>query len=473
MFRASNQLKTLQCVGYARQTITTPATQLLSSPGILVPSHDREQNDSTLYAKNSTATVDPICYQYNGSSLLLFRAYHTRGSFRSQYTGSNIPPKSWIHGIGGSSRGFASSASSSPDNAVNSDSSSSLPASVDDTLERLFQENKAFEGDATAEPWVDGINSVASSGGLDFVPTWYNPADQCINLILKLQEMTGVELGWAIVGTTLLIRVALFPLVVSGQKSSSRMAHLQPEMIHLRQKFERIPNPTTEQKAQLGNQIRDLFQKYDVKPLRAMVAPFMQFPFFMGMFFGLKKMPDYFPEEMHQGGMLWFPDLTMTDPNYILPGVCFLTFLATVELGKEQMMAGNPQNAPMMINLFRGLSVMMIPICINFHAGMLCYWTVSNLFTLVQIWTMKVPAFKNAVGIWDPPKPVPGLHSKDEGFMKAAEKLMHEMQGKPTSAEAKLKQHNEKVENKKKVAELSRSSRERRRRAIKNRRTSN
>jgi len=362
-------------------------------------------------------------------------------------------------------RGFASQANDGGDEL------SSSSASVDDQLEKLFRENDIMKADATAEPWVDG--SITASSGLDFIPTWYNPADQCLNLIMYVQQMSGMELSMSIVVTTFTVRCLLLPVVISGQRSASRMAHLQPELTLLKEQYERVQNPTTEQKAKLGNKVQDLFKRYDFKPARSMIAPFVQFPFFMGMFFGLKKMPDYFPDEMANGGMLWFPDLTLPDPNYILPAVCFFTFLATVEMGKEQMMASNPQNAPMMIMVFRGLSLMMIPICVNFHTGMLCYWTVSNLFTLFQIGLMKLPPIKKAFGIWDAPKPIPGMTGgaggSNEGFMDQAKKSLEMLQGKPTTDIAKMKQHNERIESKKKVSELSRSSRERRRRSIKKR----
>ena len=452
MFRAASKIKTLQ--QHIRNP-TSPKVELSSYfSAIALPSSRDEKNKSPKYYNTTTKAVNMA---------VLSRSLHNHSSSNlscSQYTMTTKIGTS----AGGARRGFASGAG-------DSDGSSS-DAAVNSTLEKLFEENQVIQGDATAEPWVDGAQSVASSG-LDFVPTWYNPADQCLKLIFNVQETFGIEpLAVAIIGTTLAVRIFMLPIVVSGQVSASRMAHVNPELMQIRKKFEKIADPSVEDKAKLGQQVRDLFSRYGVKPARSMIAPFIQFPFFMGMFFGLKKMPDYFPEEMANGGMLWFPDLTMPDPNYILPTICFFTFLGTVELGKDQMMASNPQNAPMMINVFRGMSLMMIPICVNFHTGMLCYWTVSNLFTLGQIAFLKVPFVKKAAGIWDAPKPVPGLTAvKDEGIMAAADNMLKQMQGKPTNEAGRLKQHNERIENKRKVQELSKNSRERRRRSIKKRET--
>lgn len=358
--------------------------------------------------------------------------------------------------------------------ADDNDYSSSSSQSVDDTLEKLFQENQQIQSTGT-EPWVDGASAAAAdaaSNGMDFVPTWWNPADQCLQLIMKTSEITGWELSVSIIAVTAIARTVIFPVVIMGQRSSSRMAHVQPELQQLKVRYERLQNPSHEQKMKFGQQVRDLFKRYDVNPMRSALPPLIQLPFFMGMFFGLKKMPDYFPNEMMNGGMLWFPDLTQTDPLYILPIACTLSFLATVELGKEQMMASNPQHASSMINVFRGLSLLMLPICLNFHAGMLCYWSVTNAFTLTQIGIMKIPFVKKAFGIWDPPKPVPGSGGggKDEGLFNAAKNLMDTVQGKPKNDElSKIKQHNEKLEMQKQVEKLNKSSRDRRRRAIKKR----
>ena len=62
----------------------------------------------------------------------------------------------------------------------------------------------------------------------------------------------------------------------------------------------------------------------------------------------------------------------------------------------------------MFVNVFRGLSVIMVPLTMNFPASLFCYWVTNNLFSLNQTLLLKVPAVKKAFGIWDPPKPVPG-----------------------------------------------------------------
>ena len=283
---------------------------------------------------------------------------------------------------------------------------------------------------------------------------------------MKIHELSGAELGMAIAGTTLAVRIFLFPVVASGQRSASRMAHLSPELKQLQAKYEGVShNASVEQKRKMGEEVQALFKRYETNPIKSMTAPLIQLPFMMGMFFGLKKMPTYFPQEMAAGGMYWFTDLSVPDPTYILPGICFVSFLATVELGKEQMMASSPDSGANMVLFMRGLAFVMGGVCTTFDAGLVLYFTVTNVFTVGQIGLLKIPAVKKFFGIWDPPKPVPG-QSASAGLFESANKLMAKAQGKPVDESSKMKQHNEMVEAQKRMQEMSRNRRERRRRAI-------
>jgi len=437
MFRAAKALQ--KSTHLARPRVPAQLSSFSGGLGV-TPSSD-----------NNTNSTETARCQINPDQLLR-SVYQTRGY--TQYTGTN-------NTLSSGRRGFATSAGGSDDD-ISSDS-------VDSTLERLFRENEVVQGDATAQPWVDGIQSVASSG-LDFCPTWYNPADWCIRTILQVQELGGLEgeIGIAIVGTTLALRVCLFPMVAQGQKAASRMAHLSPELKALQKKYEKVQGASMEQKQKMGEEVNLLFKKYDTHPLKSMTAPIIQLPFMMGMFFGLKKMPDYFPEEFASGGMYWLTDLSVPDPTYIMPAICMVSFAATVELGKEQMMASSPDSAPQMVMFMRGLAVMMGCVATTFPGGLVLYFTVTNTFTVCQIAVLKIPALKKALGIWDAPKAVPGA-APGETLTEMGRKLMDRAQGKVVDENVRMKQHNESIETRKRMTDMSKKRSERRRRSIKKR----
>ena len=41
-------------------------------------------------------------------------------------------------------------------------------------------------------------------------------------------------------------------------------------------------------------------------------------------------------ESMKTGGLLWFPDLTIADPFFLLPILCSGSMLLTIEVGEVQ-----------------------------------------------------------------------------------------------------------------------------------------
>jgi membrane protein insertase Oxa1/YidC/SpoIIIJ len=55
-------------------------------------------------------------------------------------------------------------------------------------------------------------------------------------------------------------------------------------------------------------------------------------PFFISFFLGIRGLANYPLESMMYGGTLWFPDLTVADPYYILPVFTAITMFVTMEV---------------------------------------------------------------------------------------------------------------------------------------------
>jgi len=370
----------------------------------------------------------------------------TKDQAVSCYAGENsrIPTTPFL--FYSSRRAFSAKAESS-----SSASSSPTDVSVDETLNKLFQDSQVQIADTASagDAWFSTAQNIA------WEPAWYNLADQAIVAVKYFHDVSGWEYGWSIVGITLLMRMGLFPLMMRAQQTTSRMAHVQPELNQMKRRYEALGTPSRQDQLQFSKNIKALFAKYDVKPMRAFIAPAVQLPLFMGMFFGLKKMPGLFPDELKTGGILWFTDLTLTDPLYILPITSAASFLLLIEMGKDQMMAQDPARGQIMINVFRGLSLMMIPVCFQLDAAMLCYWTVNNVVTLGQTALLKSDGVRKKLGIWDPPKPVPG--QEPQSLTDVMSNLMKKEKGEETSEAQRMKNHNHAVEAKKKTTEVIRT----------------
>eukprot|EP00970_Alexandrium_tamarense_P018934 scaffold13565_cov191-Alexandrium_tamarense.AAC.5 len=284
---------------------------------------------------------------------------------------------------------------------------------------------------------------------LPFEPTWW-PSDQLLLLLNHVHDVYLPAYPYAVtIGvTTLAARLLLFPIYAAGQRNSSRMAHMQPEMKKIMDATPKQPDQATQQKVMA--QTRALWRKYDCNPMKGLVVPLASFPFFMGMFFGLKKAPDYFPDLLSSGGLFWFTDLTQADPLMILPVLSAGTFLVMTELTKDQMMSSDPVRGRNMVNAMRALAIVMVPLTAYFNSAVLCYWVTNNSFTMGQSLFFKLEPVKKMFGIWDPPKPVPGQETK--GLFDEVQKLMAQKEEEVNAlAEERIKAHNEIVAKQKKV----------------------
>lgn len=317
--------------------------------------------------------------------------------------------------------------------------------SVDESMSKIYGSDPiATPATESAIATADSSLETAAELIPHFDPTWW-PSDQMLLLLNWVNENAGLPCyAYGIAATTLAFRVALLPLFITGQRSSSRMAHMQPEMKKMKDDLDKMGR-TVDQASQIRHvaQTKALFKKYDCNPMMGIVAPLFSAPIFMSMFFGLKNAPEYFPDLLSNGGVLWFTDLTVADPYCIMPCLSALTFLAMTEVGKEQMMATDAKRGKIMVNAFRALAVVMVPITMNFNAGVFVYWTTNNTWSFCQTVLLKQPVVKKMFGIWDPPKPVPGQESK--GIFAEIQKLVENKPEKAPSAlaEDRVKAHNE------------------------------
>lgn len=327
--------------------------------------------------------------------------------------------------------------------------------SVDETLNKLFEEQTT-----TSDAWYAKAENVAA-GVWD--PCWYNVADNAILAIHAIQETTHLSYGLSIVATTVVLRLALFPVMVHAQRTASRMAHVQPELNILKERYERLSAPSRNDQLQFSSNMKALFQKYKVNPFSSLLAPVVQIPLFIGMFFGLKKVSTYFPDELKAGGMLWFTDLSVPDPLYVLPVLSSATFLILVEMGKDQMLrAGGSSIA--MLNVLRFLCIVSMPLVANFEAAMLVYWVSNNLLSCAQTALLKAPPVRKFFGILEPPKPPPGTDLSKDSLVSSVNNLVKRAQGKPVTDAQLIQKHNQEVEAKKVSFRLTRAARERERR---------
>ncbi len=199
-------------------------------------------------------------------------------------------------------------------------------------------------------------------------------------LIIWVAEFAG-GYGISIIIVTLIIRLAILPLMIKQTKSSKAMQAIQPEMEALKQKYS-SKDQATQQKLQ--QETMALFQKHGVNPLAGCFPLLIQMPILIGFYHAISR-----TREIAEHNFLWF-DLGSPDPYYILP----LVAGATTFIQQKMMMAGTANQNPQMAMMLWMMPIMIIVFAISFPAALSLYWVVGNIFMIVQTYFIKGPELK-------------------------------------------------------------------------------
>lgn len=191
---------------------------------------------------------------------------------------------------------------------------------------------------------------------------------------------------WATIAiSTIIIRTLLTPIVVITQRNAAHMKNSLPEMQETQAKItEARAMGNALEYTQANQELMGLMKRKGFNPIKNMLIPMAQMPIFLSYFIGIRRMVNAPVESLHVGGLLWFTDLTLKDPYYILPLVTCTTLALTIRLGTE--VGANMNTTANMTNLvLKLMPIIVFPFIMNFPAATVVYWCSSNLVSLIQV----------------------------------------------------------------------------------------
>lgn len=178
--------------------------------------------------------------------------------------------------------------------------------------------------------------------------------------------------GWSIVVVTIILRIIILPLMIKQIKTSRAMQELQPEIIKLREKYQK-------NQERLQQEMMKLFQKHNINPMAGCLPVLVQMPILIAFYHAIMR-----NEHIATHSFLWLTDLGSPDPWYILPVLAGLTtYLQQKVMGAQTQ--GNPQMQVLMVVL----PVMIGLFAIYFPSALSLYWVVGNLFSIAQSYLMR------------------------------------------------------------------------------------
>ena len=178
--------------------------------------------------------------------------------------------------------------------------------------------------------------------------------------------------GWAIIVLTLIIKLVLYPLQHKWLIGMKKMQKLQPKQEAIKAKYKKA-RTDPEQKQKMNMEMMQLYQKEGINPAGGCLPFVLQIPILWG-FYGLLS---HAIELRGAPFIFWIHDLSMKDPYYITP------LLMTVTMFIQQ--AITPSTAdPAQKKMFLIMPLVMGWIFKEFPTGVVLYWLMQNLLTIVQ-----------------------------------------------------------------------------------------
>ena len=128
-----------------------------------------------------------------------------------------------------------------------------------------------------------------------------------------------------------------------------------------------------------------LYKKEQVNPLSGCLPLLLQMPIFLALYWVLMESV----ELRHAPWLGWIQDLSAMDPLFVLPLIMGVTMYV------QQMLNPQPTD-PMQAKVFKLMPVVFTVFLLFFPSGLVLYWIINNLLTILQQWLVNRSIAKEA-----------------------------------------------------------------------------
>jgi YidC/Oxa1 family membrane protein insertase len=206
----------------------------------------------------------------------------------------------------------------------------------------------------------------------DLGPGILRPFSKLIMQFFQAANRVVPNYGLEILILAILVRFLFYPLTKKSMESMKRMQKLKPEMDRINEKYKDDPQRKQQE-------IMDLYKKKKINPVGACLPMLPQLPILSGLFYVLSNAIQLRKEPF----VLWIQDLSVPDtvahvagfPLNILPLIMGATMLI-----QQRMTPSAPQQKMMGYMM----PIIMIFFFYSMSSGLVFYWTISNVMTVVQ-----------------------------------------------------------------------------------------
>jgi len=174
--------------------------------------------------------------------------------------------------------------------------------------------------------------------------------------------------GFSIILVTVVIKLAFYKLSATAYRSMANMRRVAP-------KLTRIKEEAGDDRQKLSQAMMELYRKEKINPMGGCLPILVQMPVFIALYWMLMESV----ELRHAPFVLWIADLSMKDPYFVLP------IIMGASMFVQQMLNPTPPD-PMQAKIMKMLPIIFTFFFLFFPAGLVLYWVVNNLLSILQQW---------------------------------------------------------------------------------------
>lgn len=184
--------------------------------------------------------------------------------------------------------------------------------------------------------------------------------------------------GWTIIAITLIIKGIFWPLTKASTKSQKRMQALQPQLKAIAEKYK-------DNAVKKNQKTMEFMKEHKVSPLGSCLPTVIQIPVFFGFYYMLRS-----AIELRGDHFLWARDLSQPDTVGYLP---FLggfpinplpIIMGATQLWQSHILPPSPGMDPGQAKMMRYMPLLFVAMFYRMSSGLVLYWTVSNLLSILQ-----------------------------------------------------------------------------------------
>jgi YidC/Oxa1 family membrane protein insertase len=201
------------------------------------------------------------------------------------------------------------------------------------------------------------------------------PLEHAVSWLLdRFHYNLGLPWGWAIVATTIAVRIVLVPLTIRQIHSMQALQRHAPEMKELQRKYKG-------DKQKLNEEMMKFYKENHINPAASCLPLVAQFPVFISLYLVLKHFSKHVPPGSNLSWLHFVPNITAKADSH-WSGFVLLAVYAVSQASSTYFMSATMDKTQR--RLMMVLPLLFITFIGRFKVGLVLYWVTTNLWTVGQ-----------------------------------------------------------------------------------------